>query len=80
MKSNPQILCKNNISSDNKQLSPVGKDTSAPMSPSFSSPDSKYSSLSSYLGTPDNYSPPKIENSAYGDKRTSTSVVNFEEI
>ena len=78
MKANPQILCKNNISSDTKQLSPVGKDTSAPMSPSFSPPDSKYSSLSSYLGNPDNYSPPKIENSVYSDKRTSTSVVNFD--
>ena len=78
IKANPQILCKNNVAYDNKQLSPVGKDTSsASMSPPFASTDSKYSSLSSYLGNPDNYSPPKSD-TLYSDKRSSSNVVNFE--
>ena len=56
----------------------MGKDSSASMSPPFSPSDSKYTSLSSYLGNPDNYSPPKAETSIYGDKRSSASVLDFE--
>ena len=56
----------------------MGKDSSASMSPPFSPSDSKYTSLSSYLGNPDNYSPPKTETSIYGDKRSSASVLDFE--
>ena len=80
IKANPQILCKHNAGYDGKQLSPVGKDTAASLSPPFGSTDSKYSSLSSYLGNPDNYSPPKSDNSAYGDSKrgSATNVVNFE--
>jgi hypothetical protein len=79
IKANAQILCKNNVAYDNKQLSPVGKDTTtASMSPPFAPTDSKYSSLSSYLGNPDNYSPPKAENLMYSDKQSSSNVVNFE--
>ena len=80
IKANPQILCKHNAGYDGKQLSPVGKDTAASLSPPFGSTDSKYSSLSSYLGNPDNYSPPKSDNSAYGDSKrgSATNVANFE--
>ena len=80
IKANPQILCKNNVTYDSKQLSPVGKDGSSTgaISPPFSPGDSKYSSLSSYLGNPDNYSPPKPENVIYGDKKSTANVVNFD--
>merc|ERR1712241_1553414 len=52
--------------------------SSAPISPPSASGDSKYNSLSSYLGNPDNYSPPKAEGLTYSDKRSSTNVINFE--